>query len=433
MGNGTVVRATFSVTLSLVFCATAAAQGIDFHGWEARPGLYFHILQSAELWAGGTVSVQHSPVRDHVSGVSALRLTFKKSSAPAGIVVYRPPGFVARARQGFVGISFWIKGDGSAGVGVLGIGEGRNVDPRAVFFLKSRTWQPVRLRWENFNALPKVNVIRSLHFSVTDGTKRPVSYLIDRIRLIRSVTPQATDSEVRKEGAKAAKLPDVPRPTDLSKFISGAEKLSAFRAKLAKAKHPTVKVLVVTDAVSENAGLWNIPPGEVGKHVFPGVLESELKRVNTNAKVVSISTEGPADADSRVRAAILRDRPDLVVVQFSYSAPTTVRVRLTRDPRKAIRNIFSTCRRHGVPAIAMPIPALPDRMIRTDTAGMLREVAAGAGIPIADFGALAAARGVGFEGEYYSTPTSLNVQGHRLAGQLLASVSKKAKPVKDAR
>ena len=204
MRNGTVVKTTFSVTLSLVFCATVAAQETDFNGWEARPGLYFHILQSAESWAGGTVSVEYSPVRDRVSGASALRLTFRESQGSPGLVVYRPPGLVARDRRGIVGISFWVKGDGSEGVGVLGIGEGASVDPRAVFLLKSRTWQPVRLTWGNFSAMPKVDVIRSLHFTVTDGTKLPASYIIDRIRLIRSVTPQATDSEVRKEGAKAA-------------------------------------------------------------------------------------------------------------------------------------------------------------------------------------------------------------------------------------
>ena len=38
-----------------------------------------------------------------------------------------------------------------------------------------------------------------------------------------------------------------------------------------------------------------------------------------------------------------------------------------------------------------------------------------------NFGKFSSARGAGFEGEYYATPDSLNVQGHLAAARLLAA------------
>ena len=51
----------------------------------------------------------------------------------------------------------------------------------------------------------------------------------------------------------------------------------------------------------------------------------------------------------------------------------------------------------------------------------LLEEAARAGVAATNFGNLAAARGAGFQGEYYATPDQLNVQGHLLVGTLLTS------------
>ena len=52
------------------------------------------------------------------------------------------------------------------------------------------------------------------------------------------------------------------------------------------------------DAISESAGLWNIPPGVVSDYLLGGVLQRELKAINPKAKVAVIvlvnADDGPA-------------------------------------------------------------------------------------------------------------------------------------------
>lgn len=409
----------FAAALGQFFCAACAAQEVDFRGWEDRPGLYFYLVQPASLWQTGVLSVVRSPVRDHVRGGHALRLTFRASARRAGVVVYRPPGFAVGSRVPYQALCFWVKGDGSDGVGVIGIGEGADADPRARFPLRSTTWQPVRLRWSNFDRPIKTADIRALFFGVTPETKRPASYLIDRIELARSGGASIKDDAVRKAGADAAKLADVPQPKDFSTFVTHADALAKFRARV-KAKKP-VRVLVVGNTVAQGSGLWNVPQGMRSGHLFWGVLDSELRKRGAESTVGLLAAADASDAASRIQVALFRFKPDLVIVQFSTSAPGAARPGIRTRTRDALRTMFGICRRGKVDVVALGVPALPDRYRRTNVAEILLAEAARAGIPSADFGRLAAARGKGFQGEYHATPGQLNVQGHLLAAKLLTS------------
>jgi hypothetical protein len=413
-------HATLPVTMGLiVLCSVACAQEIDFRGWEDCPGLHVYLVQPAELWNAGVLSVECVPVRDHVSGESALRLVFPASRSAAGVALYRPPAFAAASRQGFRGLSFWVKGDGSAGVGVVGIGDGRGTDPHASFLLKSKTWQPVRFRWTDFDAPVTTPELPSIFFGVTSDTRRPASYLVDRMELVRSVEASDEDAAIREAGAKAARLTDVPRPQDLSAFVTNREKLARSSA-LVAAKKP-LRVLVVGDAVAQGAGLWNVPVGVRSRHLFWGALEQELKRRGADATVTPVFVEKAEEAAARIDVMLARTKAELVIVQLSASGIGTDSTELRTRVHEADRAIFDACRRAGAEVIALVIPPLPEQLRRANEAAMLLEEAVRAHVAAADFGKLSEARGKGFQGEYYATPDQLNGPGHLLAAKLLAS------------
>ena len=413
-------RATFSVTFGLILlCSAARAQETDFRSWEDFPGLYFYLLQPAESWEGGVLSVEWRPVRDHVSGAHALRLDFLPSPAAPGLALYRPNGPAAASRAGYAGLGFWVKGDGSPGVGVIGIGEGRPNDPRASFLLRGKTWQPVRVRWTDFDMPVATPGIPSLFFSVTSETKRPASYIVDQIELVRAVGPATDDAGVAEEGAKAAKLPEIAGPVDLSTFVTRREKLERTRA-LVAAKKP-MRVLVVGDAVAQGGGLWNVPAGVRGGCLFWGALEAELKRRGVDATVTPVFVENAVEGASRMDVMLARTKADLAVIELSATPIGRDSTVLGVTLREADRAMFESCRRAGAEVLAGGVAVLPDRFKRADEAGLLLEEAGRAGASSADFGRLSAARGRGFEGEFYATPDQLNCQGHLLLAKLLLS------------
>jgi len=413
-------RATLPVTMGLiVLCGSACAQEIDFRGWEDCPGLYVWLVQPVELWEAGVLSVECVPVRDHVSGQHALHLVFPAGRTAAGVAVYRPPAFAVRSRAGYQGLSFWVKGDGSEGVGVIGIGDGRSSDPRASFLLRSKTWQPVRFRWNHFDAPIQTPGIPSLFFGVTSDTKRPTSYIVDRLELVRSVEASDEDVALREAGAKAAKLVEVPPPKDLSAFVTNREKLARSRA-LVAAKKP-LRILVLGDALAQGGALWNVPTGVRPRYLFWGAFEQELKRRGVDATVTPVFVENPEDAAGRIDVLLARTKAELVVVELSASRIGADSTALRARAREADRAILGACGRAGADVIALGVPPLPEQFRRADESAILIEEAARAGVPAADFARLSEARGIGFQGEFYATPDQLNCQGHLLLAKLLVS------------
>lgn len=419
MGRGMRLKATFSVTIGLFLSAASAAQEVDFQGWEDHPGLYFHLLQPARLWRAAELSGSCSVVRDHVSGETALRLEFAAGRDEAAAFLYMPPTFAVSNRGPSRGISFWVKGDGSDGVGVIGIGKGRGSDPRAEFLLRSRQWQPVRLRWNDFDRAIATPRIRSFFFTVTPQTKRPASYLIDRIEVVRAVGPAETDDEVRAAGAEAAKLPEPRSPEDLSAFVARREGLAGIRRLVAEKK--PVRVLVIGDSIAQGAALWNVPAGVRARYLFWGALHRRLRGAGSETTVVPVFVEGPEDAAARIRGALASVKPHVVVVQLSSSRPGVAPGERTRA-HEAVRRLLTACRRRNTPVLALAVPPLPGPLRRINHGEILLEEAARANAAACDFSKLAAARGKGFEGEFYATAEQLNVQGHLLAARLLTSV-----------
>ena len=437
-------RLLISTACVAALALPAQAQVSDLRGWETTPGLYLYLVQSTGFWGENLLSGEHRPVRDRVGGHAGLEMTFRPGLPPApktlgdlpfrstriiedvpAIFVYRPPAPVFGSRDPWAGFCLWVKGDGSDGVGIIGIGEGAPNDPRVTFYLREKTWQPVRVRWEDFNPAFRSTSVASLFFTVSPGTKRPARYVVSRLELIRAVGATREDDALRAAGAKAAKEPDVERPKDLAAFVSGRERFAAFRAKL-DAKKPA-HVLVIGDAVAAGSGVWNVPPAVRPRVLFPGLLEQALKAKSPDASVATIIVvDGPEKASGPLLAALRSAaptavRPDVVVLEFSCSPPG-VPLGAEARAKKAVQSLLDLCRNSGVEALALAVPPIPDDFRRVDYAKALFDPSVEAKTPAINFAAFAAARGRNFEGEYYASADTLNVQGHAAAALLLQSI-----------
>ena len=410
---------TFCALLAvLVLTSSALGQATDLRGWEDLPGLFGYVVQPESAWRAGVFGVECRPVRDRVAGAGALALTFRGEGEPAAWV-YRPPGEAFAGRTGYIGISIWVKGDGSEGVGVLGIGDGSPNDPRVTFDLRQKSWQPVRVRWEAFRPPFTAAAVRELFITVTPATKRPATVIVDKLELIRGIGAARDDEAVRAAGEKAAKEPEVARPADVSKFVAGRERFADLRAKL-DAKKP-VRVLVLGDTLAAGASLWNVPSAVRSGALFWGHLDRALKAKSPEAAAAPVFVEGPEAAAQMLPALLRAQKPDAVVIALSCSAPG-VRLGAEMRAREAVKTLLEICRNARVEALAAPIPPLPDAFRRVDYAAILIDEAAKADAPSIAFGAFAAARGRGFEGEYYAAPDALNLQGHAALAQIIEYV-----------
>jgi hypothetical protein len=140
-----------------------------------------------------------------------------------------------------------------------------------------------------------------------------------------------------------------------------------------------------------------------------------------DATVTPVFVENAVEGASRMDVMLARTKADLAVIELSATPIGRDSTVLGVTLREADRAMFESCRRAGAEVLAVGVAVLPDRFKRADEAGLLLEEAGRAGASSADFGRLSAARGRGFEGEFYATPDQLNCQGHLLLAKLLLS------------
>jgi len=117
----------------------------------------------------------------------------------------------------------WIKGDGSEGIGVLGIGEGGPNDARVTFYLKKNSWSRCACGGRSSAGPSWATASARIYFTVEPGAKRPASFIVNRLEMVRGIGPSVEDEALKAAGAKAAKEEDVARPAGLARFVAGRD------------------------------------------------------------------------------------------------------------------------------------------------------------------------------------------------------------------
>jgi hypothetical protein len=347
------MRAALLLVLVLLLLAPASFAIKPLENFEDYPGFGFLVFQTPEQWQANLDSVIMSFSNDSVTGHSALKLAFP--SVP-GI-----PGRIVRANtfanfEGAKAISFWLKGDGSRGYGIVSLAQ--KVDaPKARFYLRDKRWRRVVIPWNRFQ--PWAGSVPLLAFGLSPDSPRPCSYIIDKIEAVESTALIAEDTRLADAANKATFSPDPALPNVFDRYFAYTNYLATARLDL-KSRKP-LTVLVLGDLVARGDKLYNVDADDSVQalHRYPAILGRLLAEkygydthpivsenfrgrtarevVNFGAlRIVNLSKDGRAsEAPARLKRFLDESKPSLVVIQLgsadSLAASTVATTKALTD------------------------------------------------------------------------------------------------------
>jgi hypothetical protein len=234
--------------------------------FETRPGILFYLFQDDALWRQDVMSVAHHATADYVTPPVALAFEFPALDVEVGTMGLDIEQSLARGEDGpsrlmpadAVGISFWVRGDGSAGAGVVDLREDSRVRGSTYeFALADRKWHRVFVKWADFTPAAKPADATVLGFGLRAGSPRPASYIVDALRCEKTA---ASDPELAKLAEAAntreglVQIPVRPAPATCAYNKDG---LARARAKVRSGGN--LKWLAYGDSVTVPVQMWNIP------------------------------------------------------------------------------------------------------------------------------------------------------------------------------
>jgi hypothetical protein len=420
------------------------------------------VLPTIRAWdVGLRRGVRVDATTESVGDGVAARYAFPPGAA--GRIVHERTKVDEEARAKYEGLSFWVKGDGSAAKGLVTFGD-HKVEASAPFDLP-REWTKVFVPWERFEPAIRGDV-RHLGFSIQPGGAGERSYLIDRLRLY--TTPLTERIEPTPPRDASGGFP-------AESYLAGRESLTTI-LELLESRRPAT-ILFTGDSVTAGAQIYYTVPPERGQldwerkwcagHLFGlragaavakrrGYARSayRFERWDFRAKewvhVLRSAAElkpelnlapwpsendrlrtivyGAGGQESRFAAEhadeMLAHQPDLVVYQFAGNDLYN-----KRDVEayfgRYLAELVRACRSAGAEvALLTPPPLLSfsDRRLFVEGeawAEHIRGFAAENGCALVDVRRAFLARGLHHAGDLYSDFAHPNHRGHRLLARLV--------------
>ena len=302
--------------------------------FETMPGVRFYLFQDEALWQNGTLSVEHHATADCLTPPVALEMAFPPIDASAGIMRLYLGGIIApeveRATlvpSDAIGLSFWLKGDGSAGTGILEItGEEGQAPAVWEFPLADKTWRRVFLKWSDLSPAADPAKVAYIGWSLKSGSPRPSRFIVDNLRLEKTAEPDAALAALAEAanalpaGSRGAAPVQVrPSPSSCS-YNKGA--LASARAKLRE--RSAQKWLVYGDSVSVPVQLWNIPESlHRSQYAYYAVAANMLRKeygAPINVVVNAVGGRTLEEHFSSLLDSLSAEKPDVLILQSTATA-----------------------------------------------------------------------------------------------------------------
>jgi lysophospholipase L1-like esterase len=261
----------------------------DASTWKRKPPNQMTI-KTDENPKEGTGAMHVNCMKGYLNG-----LAFKTFKAP-------------KSWNGYDGISFWIKGDGSDNFGVVRIQCGSyHKGYLGTFPLKNKTWSEVRIAWADLVSARMIDLNSADGYRASDidfigfgkswtfttkHEKPALSLSVDDLRLVKGIAPQR------------GRVPIQKFPT-----LTGAVQ------KMKEGKE--VKILALGDSITwGSAGAGDPGP-------YPAKIEKMLREHYRNEKIVVINKAIGGSSTTKGRQWAVRDisgvRADLVTIMFGYN------------------------------------------------------------------------------------------------------------------
>jgi lysophospholipase L1-like esterase len=249
-----------------------------------------------------------------------------------------------------------------------------------------------------------------IYFSIKKGAKRPVSYIIDKIEVVKEIEENEEDKKLI-EDLKVKKIQPEPLEPDPSNFIFQKDSLKDFR-KLLKDKKP-ITIIAFGDSITAGAGLWrNHSPNEE-KYTYHYFLREMLEKEysNKNIKMINagIGGEKAVDGLKRVDKDVLSKKPDLVIVEFGGN---DTELEVYKDAIIRIVDILLAKKIFII--LVTPPKFVGSEDTKGDFVSFLKDFSKSRNIALVDYNGLFLSKGEEFIGELVGDEVHPNERGHLL-------------------
>ena len=202
-----------------------------------------NILPTIRAWDMGLRGGAHiEATTESVGDGVAARYSFPAGAE--GRIVHERTKVDQAALDRYEGLSFWVKGDGSAARGVASFGDYK-IETATEFSVANREWRKVFLPWSEFDP-PIRGEVRHLGFSIKrNGANGAIRFVFDKLRLYTTPSTEAIHPTIRENA-----------PSDLpaAAYLAAADAVQQTRRRIENRESATI--LFAGDSVTAGAQLY---------------------------------------------------------------------------------------------------------------------------------------------------------------------------------
>ena len=415
----------FGVFMALTVTAWGQESKKDYYEprfFESQPGTLFYLFQDDALWKAGEMSVIHRATADCVTPPAALEFDFPAVGGEAGVMsldiaqtLQRSEEDEAQMPGDVIGISFWVKGNGSAAVGRVEMREDHRAPGGACEFpTGDGKWRRVMLRWTDFS--PAVNPAKAegISFGLKGGSPRPASYIVDALRYVKTADedPELAKLAAAADGRKGeVQVPVRPSPSACT-YNRGA--LAKARAKVHKGEG--LKWLAYGDSVTVPVQLWNIPADLHHTEIayYAGAARTLEKEFGCKIEIVVNAVGGrQLNEDFQgLPASLQKEKPDVLVL---LSGDTI------GNYRALMPQVLEAAKAAGTEVLVV-VPTYERMPLRSPEVDWLRRFCIENNVACADARSYLLGMPEEYWGDTTANPSHPNMLGHRLIGQVVSEM-----------
>lgn len=412
-----------AVVLAWAACALAADGAGGSHPvrlFEERPGVFFYLFQDDALWENQVFSVEHHATADCVTPPVAMEISFPVVDGEGGSLeldinqtVPREEGRLAIPSE-CVGVSFFFKGDGSAGSARVELrADYPTSGPAVEIPLSDNTWRRVTLAWADFMPAGDIASVQSLAFGLADGSARPAHYTIDALEFVKTLADDPSTAALVQAANARRSEPDVPVREGPVGFVYNREGLRKARAKLRRAEG--LKWLAYGDSVTVPVQLWNIPEPLRAQFSYYAVAAGNLEREFGSEIEIAINAVGGRQLSEDFQGlldSLRAETPDVLVMLTGDT---------TANYRRLLPQVVETAAEVGA-EILLVIPTYEASEYASPSYDWLRRWAVENDVAVADARRYLLAGDQATWGDTTANPNHPNPLGHRIIADVVAEM-----------
>ena len=395
--------------------------------FETQPGVLFYLFQNDSLWEAGTLSVRHHATADYLTPPVAMEFSFPAVEGAAGFDELDIDQAVLPVEEGeertgpvvpadAIGVSFWVKGDGSAGAGRVELrSDYRQPGGGYDFALADRKWHRVLIKWADLTPACDISEAGSIGFGLKEGSARPARYIVDALRFVKSDAEEAdlarlaagSDDGDRREIA----IPTRPSPGACA-YNKGA--LARSRAKIHRGEG--AKWLAYGDSVTVPVQMWNIPQElQRGRYAYYASAARDLEAEFGGKIDIAVDAVGGRQLNEdfgSLAGSLIKEKPDVLIL---FSGDTIANYEVL------MRKVLDAAKASGAEVLVV-IPTYDPTPLRVPAFDWLRRYCIENGVACADARSYLLGTPREYWGDTISNPSHPNAVGHRLIGQVVAEM-----------